>query len=256
MLIDERRKKIVEYVMTEETISARALAERLNVSEMTIWRDLQELEQKGLIRRIRGGVSKEQLSPTREPQFDTKQRLYTDQKRIIAKYAAEHMVNDGEIILLEGGTTVAGMVPYLTQKNLTVLTNGFKTMMQALPFLNRMNMMICGGILRDVSYTLVGPQAEAFFTDFRAQKFFVSATGLTMEDSLTDPNPLEIQIKRAMRNSASRVILLLDSSKFGKRSLASIFPLKEINTLITDSGAPQEILDQLAANGVEIHIAG
>ncbi len=255
MLIDERRKKIVEYVLSEETISAKELSQRFQVSEMTIWRDLNELEQKGLVRRVRGGVSKELLSPTREPKFDLKQKLYIEEKRIIAKYAAEKLVKDREIIILEGGTTVAGMMPFLMHQNLTVLTNGFKTMMQALPFLNRMELMICGGILRETSYTLVGPQAEAFFSGFKAEKFFVCGTGLTIEDSLTDPNPLEIQIKRVMRKSADKTILLLDSSKFGNRSLAPVFPLNEIDILVTDSGAPEEVLSQLEDIGIEIHIA-
>lgn len=254
MLIDERWKKIVEIVNSEANISTKELSQRLNVSEMTIWRDLNRLEKDGLIRRVRGGVSKDNTSTTIEPQFDAKQKVHSKEKKAIARYAAEKLVADGEIIMLEGGTTVATMVPFLAHDNLTILTNGFKTLMHSLPYLNRLNLMICGGILRDTSYTLVGPQAESFFSGFRAQKFFVSGTALNLENGLTDPNPLEIQVKRAMWHSADQVILLLDSSKIGCSSLAQILPLDSIHLLVTDQYAPQEILDHLNQIGIEIHV--
>lgn len=253
MLRDERLRKILDFVNTEANISTKELGQRFQVSEMTIWRDLKKLETEGLIRRVRGGISKELFTLNVEPQFDAKKKIHNEEKKAIARYAAENFVANGEIIMLEGGTTIAGMVPYLSYERLTILTNGFKTVMQALPYLSRMNLMICGGILRDVSHTLVGPQAESFFAGFRAQKFFISATALSLESGLTDPNPLEIQVKRAMWHSAEKVILLLDSSKFGKRSLASILPLESIHVLVTNSNAPKEILDHLDRLGIEIH---
>jgi len=256
MLIDERRKKILEMVNSEANISTKELCQRLNVSEMTIWRDLKKLETEGRIQRVRGGVSKDDFSTTNEPQFDAKQKVHSKEKRAIARYSAEKLVADGEIIMLEGGTTVASMVPFLAQahEHLTILTNGFKTLMHSLPYLNRMNLMMCGGILRDISYTLVGPQAESFFAGFRAQKFYISGTALNLESGLTDPNPLEIQVKRAMWRSADKVILLLDSSKFGYSSLASILPLEAIHILVTDQYAPQDMLKRLNQMGIEIHI--
>ena len=255
MLINERRKKIVEIVIAEENISNKELSNRLNISEMTLWRDLKELESQGLIQHVRGGVSKEKISIIREPQFDTKQKIQNQEKLAIARYAAENFVMDGDIIILEGGTTVASMVQFLTAKDLTILTNGFKTTLQALPLLCDISMMICGGILRDPSYTVVGPQAEAFFGEFQAHKFFVSGSGLSIENGLTDPNLLEIQVKRAMWNSSEKTLLLMDSSKFGKSSLASILQLESIDVLVTDPGAPQETLDGLSKFGIEIHIA-
>jgi len=262
MLISERRKKIVEIVNAEDNISNKELSNRLNISEMTLWRDLKELESQGLIRRVRGGVSKEKISiirepqfDVREPQFDVKQKIHSQEKLAIARYAAENFVTDGDIIILEGRTTVANMVQFLNYEDLTILTNGFKTIVEALPLLCDLSLMICGGILRDTSHTLVGPQAEAFFGDFQVHKFFVSGSGLSIENGLTDPNLLEIQVKRAMWNSSEQTILLMDSSKFGKNSLASILLLESIDTLVTDQGAPQEMLDGLSELGIDIHIA-
>ena len=99
MLINERRKKIVEIVNAEENISNKELSNRLNISEMTLWRDLKELESQGLIRRVRGGVSKEKISIIREPQFDAKQKIQGQEKLAIARYAAENFVTDGDIML-------------------------------------------------------------------------------------------------------------------------------------------------------------
>lgn len=146
------------------------------------------------------------------------------------------------------------MIPFLKHEHLIILTNGFKTLMQSLPYLNHMSMMICGGILRDTSFTLVGPETESFFANFRAQKFLISGIPLKLENGLTDPNPLEIQVKRAMWRSTDKVILLLDSSKFGNSSLASILPLESIDILVTDENAPQEVLQRLNGLGMEIHI--
>ena len=260
MLIDDRRKRILDYLNQENSISIKALSQRLRVSEMTIQRDLKTLEGQGLIQRVRGGVTKQTAVQAQqelrsfEPQFDIKQKVHQPEKLAIARYAASQLVQDGEIIILEGGTTVAGMAQFLTQENLTVLTNGIKTLNQVLPHLSRMNFMVCGGILRDVSYTLVGPQAEAFFASFHAHKLFVSATGLTAEDGLTDPSPLEVLVKQAMRRSARQVILLLDSSKFGQQSLTPVFPLSEVSLVVTDEYAPPAMLAYLGSQGVDVRV--
>lgn len=255
MLIEERRRRIVEWVENNGSVSVDTLSRQLSVSTMTIWRDLKALESQGLIRRVRGGAVKGRSNVATEPQFDIKQQVYSQEKARIAAYAAAHFVKDNDIIILEGGTTVANMVPYLTQSRLTVLTNGLNTIVRAAARVPHLTVMCCGGILRDVSLTFVGPQAEAFFAGFRAHKLFLSATGLTLADGLTDPNPLEIQVKRAMSASAEQIILLLDSSKFGVRSLSPIIPLQDVDILVTDAGAPPEILAALREIGIEVHIA-
>ncbi|MCS7222235.1 MAG: DeoR/GlpR family DNA-binding transcription regulator [Anaerolineae bacterium] len=255
MLIEERRRRIVEWVESDGSVSVDALSRRLSVSTMTIWRDLKALESQGLVRRVRGGAVKGRSNVAMEPQFDIKQQVYSQEKARIAAYAAAHFVRDNDIIILEGGTTVASMVPYLTQSNLTILTNGLNTIVRAAARVPHLTVMCCGGILRDVSLTFVGPQAEAFFASFRAHKFFLSATGLTLADGLTDPNPLEIQVKRAMNASAEQTILLLDSSKFGVRSLSPIIPLQEVDILVTDAGASVDVLNALREMGIEVHIA-
>jgi DeoR/GlpR family transcriptional regulator of sugar metabolism len=255
MLIrEERFRRITEWINRENSLSVNELSERLQVSIMTVWRDLQYLERLGVIQRVRGGAIKTKPLIDFEPQYESKRRLHYAQKQQIAQYAVEHFVSEGEIIIFEGGTTVASMIRYLDQPSLTILTNALDILVRAANLMPRYNVMCCGGMLRDKSHTIVGPQAESFFVNFHANKFFLSATGMNPIDGITDPNPLEIQVKRAMHNCAEQTILLLDSSKFGVRSLAPIIPLQEIDILVTDACAPQAMLDELARLGIQIHV--
>lgn len=259
MLIEERHRLIAEWVNQKRGISRKELSERLNVSEMTIWRDLKILEKKGVVNRVRGGAigaaSDGSSKMLLEPQFEAKQDIHRQEKYQIAGYAATHFVEDGDIIILEGGTTVTNMIAFLNQSRLTVLTNGLNLLTMAANLVPRITLISSGGLLREISHTFVGPQAERFFTEMRAKKFFMSATGLTLDGGLTDPNPLEIQVKNAMRRSAEKIIVLLDSSKFGNQSLTPIMRLHEIDVLITDAGAPADVLDELRQMGVDVHIA-
>lgn len=258
MLAQERQRLISEWILQSGNARVGELSEKFGVSEMTIWRDLKVLENQGMIQRVRGGAlsngARDESKSPSEPLFESKQELYSEQKQKIARYAAEMFVKDGDIIVLEGGTTVANMVPFIQRARLTVLTNALPILVMGTQYLSGVTLMGCGGILREASRTFVGPQAERFFSEFRAQKLFVSATGLTLEHGLTDPNPLEISVKRAMHKCANQTILLVDSSKFGLQSLAPILSFSEINTLITDSGAPQAILRKLENEGITICI--
>jgi DeoR/GlpR family transcriptional regulator of sugar metabolism len=252
---DERLRKIVEWIDREGHLSVKDLSARLEVSTMTVWRDLGDLEQAGEIRRVRGGGARAQDPVAEEPSVDNKAILHNREKCSIAQYVAENLVGNDQIIILEGGTTVSAMVPYLTKNNLTVLTNGLYTLLAASELVPQLTVMGCGGMLRSKSLTFVGPQAETFFENVHADQFFLGGTGLTLVEGVTDPSPLEIQMKRAMHRAAKRTVLMMDSSKFGRRSLAQILPLEEVGALVTDPEAPPEMLDQLRSLGIDVHIA-
>ncbi len=119
-----------------------------------------------------------------------------------------------------------------------------------------MTVFCCGGLLRDVGLTFVGPQAEAYFRQINAHTCFLSATGITTSEGVTDPNLLEIQVKRAMAESAARVVLLMDSTKFGVRSLAKIFDIRDFDVLITDADAPAGMLEAIRTLEVDVHLVG
>ncbi len=254
----QRRQFILDDIYQSGAGMVSDLSSKYGVSEMTIRRDLITLEEEGLIRRTHGGaVRHARASGATVVAREQREQLYAEQKEAIAHFVARQLVEDGDILFLEGGTTVSAMVPHLAKyKNLTVVTNGLPTLndlQQVLP--STATIISPGGILRRESQTHVGPVAERFFREFHANKLFLSATGLTLHAGVTDPNMLETQVKRAMIASASQVFILLDSSKFGLKSLMTVLPLEEIGVLVTDEGVPPDMKQSLTTLGVEVRIA-
>jgi DeoR/GlpR family transcriptional regulator of sugar metabolism len=255
MLPAQRREKILREVQALGTTSIARLSQKYGVSGMTIRRDLQALEEEGHIKRTHGGALR-QSEALIEPRYSAKQELNSTSKGRIAAYAAANLVDDGDIVLLEGGTTVTSMVRHLAPKQeLTAITNGLYTATELGRLIPRATIICSGGVLRDASFTFVGPSAEHFFTQIHAQKVFLSATGLTLEAGCTDPSMSETQVKKAMARAAARVIVLLDSSKFGVVSLATVVQAADIDVLVTDDGAPRETLSALAELGVDVRVA-
>ena len=257
-MIQNRHNQILEWLQTEKTISTAALSDRLLVSNMTIWRDLKQLEQQGLLKRVHGGcaaVPCETSSSSLHTAFQLNPAVFSPLKSKIGRYAAHFLIEENDNIALEGGTTVSSMVPYIDQSNITILTNGLNTVLLAAPLIGSIRVLCCGGVLSDYADSFIGPQAEAFFSEFRVNKVFLSASGVTLEDEFTDPEPLYASLKHAMRRSAEKVIVLIDSSKFGKRTLNQVLRFSAVDILVTDSGAPQDMLDAISARGIEVHIA-
>jgi len=256
LLTDLRRDKIAEFVERNGTVTSEAIALQFGVSLMTVWRDLTSLEESHRLRRIRGGAKPLERRPETEPQYISKQVVNRKQKEAIAAYAAEHFIHDGDIIFVEAGTSVAAMAKHLERyAQLTVIGNGLGTMNELAMRLPNLTVYCCGGMLRDVGLTFVGPQAEEYFRHVNAHTCFLGCTGLAFPEGVTDPNTLEIQVKRAMAASAGRAVLLLDSTKFGVRSLARILPLEKIAVIITDDGVSPEYVEHLRTLGIDVHVA-
>ncbi|MFQ3566160.1 MAG: DeoR/GlpR family DNA-binding transcription regulator [Aggregatilineales bacterium] len=251
---EQRRREIAQMVRQKGTISTVELVDYFKLSPMTIWRDLRVLEDMGVIQRVRGGAASLD-DTTGEPIYTHKKSINSRQKETIAHYAAINFVRDGQIIILEAGTTVMAMVKYLDRRDLTVISNGLGVLNELSTMLTTLTVISCGGVMRDVSKTFIGPQAEQFFETVQAHLLFLSATGITIEGGISDPSPLEIQVKRAMISSAERVVLLIDSSKFGIRSLKQVLPIEQVHAIVTDKEPPSEYIDWLARANVELHIA-
>jgi DeoR/GlpR family transcriptional regulator of sugar metabolism len=225
---------------------------------MTISRDLDELEVEGSLRRIRGGAmlikkDVDLVSPS-FPLFDPQLDPHHLQKAAIGRYSARHLVQDGDYITIEAGTTASSMMQFLHQSNLTILTNGLQASILAAPNVHNLTLICSGGILIDTG-AFIGPQAEDFFLKFRVKKAFIGAQGLTERDGFTDPTPLYTRLKDAMRQNTEKAIMLLDSSKFGIRSLVQVMTLDEVDTIVTDTGAPPDIVTALKSRGIDIRIA-
>jgi DeoR/GlpR family transcriptional regulator of sugar metabolism len=235
MIAHERHRFLLRRIEETGSIEARGLGAELGVAAMTIWRDLRLLERQGLLKRVHGGAIR--ADRAQEPEFRQKEGRALAEKRHIAAAAARLFARVGEVILLEGGTTVAEVLPHLPPRGLTVMTNSLPILSRAQALGRGWQIHCSGGVLSPVSGNFVGPEAVRFFRGKYAAVFFMSATGLDPKTgALTDPNPVEIEVKRAMARAAERVVLLLDSGKIGLRSAQQVLPLRDIDTLITDRG--------------------
>ncbi|MFW9951715.1 MAG: DeoR/GlpR family DNA-binding transcription regulator [Candidatus Thorarchaeota archaeon] len=252
MIAEKRRAKIIELLNEQGSVSIEELLEIFDVSRMTIWRDLKELETKGQIIRAHGGALKVDFGDDKEEEFDRRRKENLNEKRLIAKFAAKNYVKNSEIIFLDGGSTVLEMIPHLKQQNLTLLSNGLNTLFLASKFLPHLNVIGCGGILRNSSFTFVGHEAEEFFRHYKVDTAFISGTGVTLEDGIMDPHPLEMEVKKIICKNAKTVVALIDSSKFEKRSLSTCVKIEEVNTLITDKKASKKIIDAIKSKNVNV----
>lgn len=252
MLAEQRYEIIEKYVSQFGSVTVDRLLSEIPVSKMTIWRDLRYLDKVGRVKKVHGGASKVANAADEEPGFYSKSVINQEAKDTIAEYAATHFVSDSDVVLLEGGTTAMHMIQYLHQANLTVLTNGLNTLNAAAADSHDLSIMVCGGLLRKPSLTFVGPEAERFFQDFSADTLFLSGTGLTHERGLTDPNPLEIQVKRAMMRCARRTVILADATKIGVESLKTVCSPGEIDVIVTDEPDSNPTLQAFRERGIEV----
>lgn len=260
MLREQRLQFIRDLVSREKIVIIAELSKSFNVSYMTIWRDLKILEEDGVVERVRGGAvssrtddSLDLLSyPHLYPQLDE----YYECKLHIARYAADTLINPGDNVIIEAGTTATGVLRHMDDKdNITVLTNGLATSLVAAKYLKEKTVMCSGGVLIETG-AFIGPQAEEFFSNFSVNSVFLGAQGLTVEDDFTDLTPLYIQLKKAMKKNAEKTIMLVDSSKWGTRSLIKVMALDEVDIVVTDRDAPGSMVEILRKRGVDVRIAG
>jgi len=242
VLPKERQQAIVNYVAGRGFASVAELGEVFSVSEMTIRRDLAQLAREGLLHRIYGGASATE-STFFEISFRAKLSQFAEEKQRIGKAAAE-LVHDGETVLMDSGSTTVQVAKALKDKRITVVSRCLSAATElSTSFSTRI--LMPGGMVRKESLSLVGPRTEAFFQDLQVDKLFLGVEGVDVQGGLTVPDPIEASAKKAMVKAAKQTIVVADHSKLGRNILSVIIPLGEADLLITDSGAEQEILDQL-----------
>lgn len=252
MLPAARLKAILADILAKGSGTIPELSEKYGVSEMTIRRDLKTLEEQGFIVRTHGGAVNAGTSPI-EPLHELKMEHYGPQKEAIALYAVDHFIQESDIIILEGGTTIEAMLPHLTKfESLTIMTNSLFTLNGLKGNAGGHTIISSGGMLRNVSFTFVGPFAEKTFQEFNAKTVFLSATGWTRDVGFSDPGMLDTQVKKAMIRAAQQTVVLLDSSKFGVTSLTTFLSPFDADVLITDAGAPPESLHEISEQGTTV----
>ncbi|SEO54438.1 DeoR/GlpR family DNA-binding transcription regulator [Paenibacillus sp. OV219] len=257
MLPLQRKQAVLNYLAQRGAATMKELSDHFGVSEMTIRRDLTLLEQELRVTRSHGGVVYNDTGAVAdEPDLATKLANNGDVKDKLAAYAAEHFVRSSSVNILENGTTVSRMADYLgAYDNLTLVTNGIDTLGRIRPLSAKKHTIIsCGGMLREVSGTFVGPVAEEFFKRYHADTLFLSALGYSHEEGFTDPNLMDTQVKKAMMRSAEKVVILLDSSKIGKRFFSTVAHLGDIHAFVTDERITDADRHTIEEGGAELHI--
>ena len=252
LLVEERHRRIAELLDVQERVTVEELVARFGVSAVTIRGDLDALAEAGSVIRSHGGALKRIDSPDDIP-ITVKETLHHAEKVRIG-HAAARMIQDGETILLDSGSTtmeIARQIRFLRLKSLNVVTNALNVAME-LASLPHVRLIMIGGMLRQISHSLAGPHAEQTLRALHADRLFLGVDGLDPEIGLMTPDVLEAQLNAVMIQVSREVVVVADHSKFQRRSLSVIGRIESAQKVITDSGIAPEIVAAVRARNVEV----
>lgn len=250
----ERRKAILSMLAENGQVFVHELSAQFNVSEVTIRNDLDLFESKNLLIRARGGAMKYENSVGIDYGISEKDKINYVEKQKIGKKAAA-LIKESETIILDSGTTTMEIAKNMGDiKSLSVITNAFNIVAHLIANQN-INIIVPGGSLRKNSHSLVGPLAEKNLKNFYVDKAFIGVDAFDTRVGIYTPNIEEASLNQIMINISKEVILVADSSKFNRRSLAFICPISQIDTVVTDDKISAEDRKQLQESGVKVIIA-
>jgi DeoR/GlpR family transcriptional regulator of sugar metabolism len=249
---EARRERIIQELRLQDEVTVAGLSERLGVSDVTIRKDLQQLEDQGYLTRVRGGAvfsGRGQL----ELRFAARQQICLEEKRRMAERAAA-FVRPGSTVFLDGSSTVFQMTRLLRNiQGLTVITNGLYAALE-LSFAPEVTTIVVGGILRRQSSSLVDLLSPELLRRLHVDVAFLSCRGFTIEHGLMESDLREAQLKRAMAQAAQQVIALVDHSKIGGVYIASSMLSNELHLLLVDNGIAPEDHEAIMAVGLPFEI--
>lgn len=252
MLAEQRRNRLLDLVRTSRFSALPKLAEQLDVSESTVRRDLDYLEELGSARRIHGGVLYTGESP-KLPHFEVQTTTELAKKKAIA-LAAARLIEDGDTILLDGGSTTYELARQLVGRPLHIVTT-------SLPVANlfasdsNSDLVLIGGNVCPRSGVTRGPYADGMLSMVRVQKTIFSVAGICNEGFYNNDLML-VETERAMMRAAAEVIVVADSTKFGRQSLTHLCPLESVQHLVVDDGITSDWQAKVQAAGVDLVVAG
>ncbi|MBT0731238.1 glucitol operon DNA-binding transcriptional repressor SrlR [Rosenbergiella nectarea] len=249
----ERQAQILEYLQQNGHTSVETLIAHFNTTGTTIRKDLTRLQQGCAVIRTYGGVM---LNRDEGDQpIDKKTLINIDRKKRIAARAAT-LISEGDSLICDAGSTVLQMVPHLAKFNsITVMTNSLSIVVELNEFDNDQVILMPGGTYRRTSASFHGSLAESAFSHFSFDKLFIGADGVDMNAGVTTFNEV-FAVSQAMCHAAKEIVLLVDSSKFGRRSPNVVCSLSRVDVLITDNNIPQDTLTQLKEKGIEVIVVG
>lgn len=255
--VDERKNDILAQLEQDNKVYVTELGQKFNVSEVTIRKDLKELEERGLLKRVHGGA--ERIRHGRVAVESTYSELieqHIDEKLAIGKKALE-VVESGDALLFDGSTTTLQLAKELAASQttgLTIITPSLE-IARTLCVRDDFQVIITGGIIRPSLATCMGPIATDTLHGLHADKGFIGLNGIDATVGLTTQNLLECEIKRTIIESSTRSFVLADSSKFNNVALGVIAPVNAVDFVITDENAPSSLVGRLEEQGIEVIVA-
>ena len=252
MLTEERRRAILAMVDRQGSALISDLSKQFEVSAVTIRADINALCKRDLLIRSHGGAFRNSDLVPDSP-LEVKASRHHEEKLRIGQAAAA-LVKEGEIILLDAGTTTLEVSRALMARNLsglTVITDGLD-IASGLSGNGRINVIMIGGLLRHISRSFVGPQAERMLAGLHVDHLFLGVDGLDPNLGPSTPDVLEAESNAAMIRIARQVTVVTDSSKIGRRSLCTIAPIDAVHRIITDRSIRAEHMEVLTSKGIEV----
>ncbi|QOR72463.1 DeoR/GlpR transcriptional regulator [Ruania alkalisoli] len=259
MLVAERRARVLESVLAQGAVSVTQLASDLQVSAMTIRRDLEALARDGLLDKVHGGATARRSPSAEEVGFEAKASREQAEKEAIADVAAD-LVEPGMSVGLSAGTTTWAVARQLRRvPRLTVVTNSLPIadLLHTTPLPGECEpagVVLTGGV-RTASDALVGPVAVAALAQLHCDLVFLGVHGMDPDAGLTTPNLLEAETDRALIASGRSAVVVADHTKWGTIGLTTIVPLEQVDHVVTDRGMTGEALQILRERVPEVHVA-
>jgi DeoR/GlpR family transcriptional regulator of sugar metabolism len=249
----ERRDRILDTLDQTGSVTVSDLHVVMGASEATLRRDLQLMEDDGLLRRTHGGAVRLRPELAHERSVSDKARLCSVEKQAIGR-AAARLVSAGDVVALNGGSTNVQVARALRHiENLRLVTNSIGVAMELAGQPN-VEVTVSGGTLRG-SLELYGADAEHMLEHLYVRTAFLGVDGLSFRQGLTTFNPLEAHTNQVIISRADRVVVVADHTKIGRVTLALIAPCSVVHTVITDSAAPAQELEALREAGIEVIFA-
>ncbi len=252
-LKDERQQQILEVLHQHQQATVTELSNRFSVSEVTVRRDLQELEEAGNLRRVHGGAIAAEPAPP-EPPVVQRMRQHKACKDEIGRAAAA-LVEDGEAIFLGSGSTAAYVARHLKKhSDVTVITNAL-TVANELALVDGVTVVVTGGVLRTSELSLVGHITESTVRELRVDKVIIGMRAISLDDGMTNDYLPEVMTDRAIIQMAEELIVVADHTKFDRAATAFVAPVARVRTLVTDAATDPVTLERLEALGIGIVVA-
>ncbi|HFA50617.1 MAG TPA: DeoR/GlpR transcriptional regulator [Bacteroidetes bacterium] len=252
--MDKRHKQILEILKEKRQVKVKDLSESLNTSEVTIRKDLKLLETNRLLFRNHGGASLDNPY-VNDRSVNEKEFIHASEKSAIGREAAKIIAKD-QFIMIASGTTVLAFAKYINPlKKLTVVTSALNVAIELLKK-PTVEVLQLGGYIRPSSCSVIGHYSEMILKETACSKLFLSVDGIDLDYGLSTTNTLEAHLNLKMIDSATEVVVLADSSKFGKKSFGRICGIEQVDHIFTDKNIAPEYLKKMKSLGVKVTVCG